>query len=243
MADAAVNLNISELSPLVRLGAADAAVPAPTERPDWTRAELSGRLCELSTMGASSTLTAAFHLVLDAQLDGEPVAWITTTRHTFFPPDVSAGGVDLEALIIVRAPGAPAAGRAADRLLRSGAFGLIVLDLGSSVNPGNPNHPGNPHSPHSPHGPHASHKGAVLPIPLQGRLVQLARAHETAVLCLTEKHPDQPSLGSLVSLRGQPRRRRLGPDRFACGVTIIKDKRHGPGWQCNEVYRGPDGLC
>jgi len=237
VADAAVNLNISELSPLVRLGAADAAVPAPTERPDWTRAELSGRLCELSTMGASSTLTAAFHLVLDAQLDGEPVAWITTTRHTFFPPDVSAGGVDLEALIIVRAPGVPAAGRAADRLLRSGAFGLVVLDLGSSGNPNNPNSSGSPRNSHN------TGRGAVLPIPLQGRLVQLARAHETAVLCLTEKHPDQPSIGSLVSLRGQPRRRRLGPDRFTCGVTIIKDKRHGPGWQCNEVYRGPDGLC
>jgi len=215
MADAAVNLNIAELSPLVRLGAADAAVPAPTERPDWTRAELSGRLCELSTSGAGSALTAAFHLVLDAQLEGEPVAWIAATDHTFFPPDVSAGGVDLEALIVVRAPGATAAGKITDRLLRSGAFGLVVLDLGAS---------------------------AVLPVSLQGRLVQLARTHGTAVLCLTDKKPGRPSLGSLVSLRGRPRRRRRGPDRFACGIEVLKDKRHGPGWSCSEVYRGPDGL-
>ncbi len=197
-------------------GTTGVALPRPAARPAWSRAELAGRLCELSTAASGAVLTVAFHLVLDAQLEGEPVAWVSATDGTFFPPDAAAGGVDLAALVVVRVPDARAAGRAADRLLRSGAFGLVVLDLGA---------------------------GANLPVPLQGRLVQLAGAHDAAVLCLTEKGRDAPSLGSLVSLHGRARRRRRGADRYACGLSVTKDKRHGPGWNFGEVYRGPDGLC
>ncbi len=84
--------------------------------------------------------------------------------------------MDLAALVVVRTGDARTAGRAADVLLRSGAFGLVVLDLGTNT---------------------------ALPTPLQGRLVQLALKHDAAVLCLTDKEPDTASLGSLVSLRGQ----------------------------------------
>ena len=149
-----------------------APVTAPAAQPVWSPAELSGRLCELSTVGnAPAALTAAFGLVLDAQRAGEPTAWITTTADTFFPPDVAASGVDLTALIVVRVPDTRAAGRAADRLLRAGAFGLVVLDLG---------------------------RGVTLATGLQGRLVQLALKHDAVVLCLTEKSSAVPSLGSHV---------------------------------------------
>jgi recombination protein RecA len=108
------------------------------------------------------------------------------------------------------------AGRAADVLLRSGAFGLVVLDLGT---------------------------GAAMPTPLQGRLVQLALKHDAAVVCLTEKQPAEASLGSLVSLRGQTvRRRSRDGHRFTCGITTLKDKRRGPGWTWREVRHGPEGL-
>jgi len=207
--------------------------PQRSPEPAWSRAGLSGRLCELSAApnAASAVLTAACDLILDTQHAGEPVAWITTTTHiffppdlaasgvdlaAFFPPDLAASGVDLAALILVRVRTAADAARAADRLLRSGAFGLVVLDLSGGA--------------------------AEVPIPLQGRLVQLALAHDTAVLCLTEKEHDAPSLGSLVSLHGRARRRRLGPDRFAGELEFLKDKRHGPGWTHRAVYRGPDGL-
>ncbi len=185
------------------------------ETPLWSRAQLAGRLCELSSIPGAALLTAAFRLVLDAQLEGEPVAWITATPDTFFAPDAAENGVDLNALVVIRVPDAQAAARAADRLLRSGAFGLIVMDLNS-----------NP----------------TIPIPLQVRLVQQARTHETALLCLTSKAREAPSLGPMVSLRGQSSCRRLGFDRFRYEIEILKDRHHGPGWRHAEICRGPDGL-
>jgi recombination protein RecA len=216
VADTALDLKIARHPAIVRLRVPDETADAAPTPPLWSRAELSGRLCELSTAGsAPAALTAAFALVLDAQHAGEPTAWITATTDTFFPPDVAASGVDLAALIVVRVPDLRSAGRAADRLLRSGGFGLVVLDLG---------------------------RGAVLATGLQGRLARLAAKHAAAVVCLTEKDSAAPSLGSLVSLRAEAHRHRQGPDRFACGVTILKDKRRGPGRTHREVYRGPDGL-
>lgn len=185
---------------LRRLG--DDVAPLPADRPAWTRAELAGRLSELSGGGDGAVLSAAVSVVLDAQRHGDPVAWVSAQAATFHPPDVAACGVDLSALVVARAVGARQAGRAADVLLRSGAFGLVVLDLGTS---------------------------ATLPTPLQGRLVQLAAKHDTAVLCLTEKTAAEASLGSLVSLRGEVRRRRTGTG-YAYRVRALKDKRRGPGW-------------
>jgi recombination protein RecA len=186
---------------------------APAGDPAWTRAELAGRLSELSAGADGALLSAAMSVVLDTQLTGDPVAWVTATAATFHPPDAAACGVDLAALVVVRARDGRTAGRAADVLLRSGAFGLVVLDLGTS---------------------------AALPAPLQGRLVQLAQKHDAAVLCLTEKTADAASLGSLVSLRGEVRRRAAngaaGADH-AFTIRVLKDKRRGPGW-CSEEVRG-----
>ena len=69
-----------------------------------------------------------------------------------------------------------------------------------------------------------------------------ALAHETLILCLTKKTDRQPSLGSLVSVRGQAHRIHQG-HRFMCQVHVLKDKRRGPGWTDEEWCRGPDGLC
>jgi recombination protein RecA len=151
----------------------------------WSFATLRGRLVELSARGASATLTTAMEIVVEAQTQHEPVAWLTVGAGTFYPPDVAECGVDLAALVVVRAPDATAAARAAERVLRSGAFGLVVIDLGSA-------------------------SGADLSLQIQGRLVTLAQAHDAAVVCLTEKGEDTASLGSLVSLRAQALRTR-GP--------------------------------
>jgi recombination protein RecA len=193
-------------SPALRSGAALRGGPA-----EWSLASLSGRLAELSGDGESAALTLAFGLVREAQLRGQPAAFVAPLTETFFPPDAAAGGVDLDALAVVRTPDP---GRAATHLLRSGAFGLVVLDLGA----------------------------ARLGTALQARLLGLAQKHRAAVLFLTRKAAEEPSLGSLVSLRGAASRRREGWDRFACEVTILKDKRREPGWRHREVCRGPDGL-
>jgi recombination protein RecA len=211
VADPARVLQLRSHPSLVHLDAPETA-PGPRA---WCRAELAGRLCELNPGPASALLTAALALVLDAQREGEPAAWITAAPDTFYPPDAAAGGIDLAALAVVRCTEPGTAGRAADLLLRSGAFGLVVLELGP---------------------------GARLPIPLQGRLVQLAQKHDAAVVCLADRPPAAPSLGSLVSLRALASRRRLADGRFACVLEMIKDKRRGPGWSCEEVCRGPEGL-
>ena len=186
----------------------------PSGRP-WGLEQVAGRLVEISGAGAAAALTLAFGLVLEAQRRGEPVAWIALEERGFYPPDAAEGGVDLGALVVVRVANAKAVGRAADQLVRSGAFGLIVLDLGA---------------------------GADVPTPLQTRLVGLAQKHQTALLCLTEKGGELPSLGSLVSLRVQAQRERICDDRFSCGLAVLKDKRRGPTWTHAEIYRGPAGL-
>ncbi|MEL6759883.1 MAG: recombinase A [Myxococcota bacterium] len=160
-------------------------------------------------------MTVGVGLVLSAQSDGEPVAWIASPQRLFFPPDLAASGVDLEALAVVRVDGANAMARAADKLLRSGAFGLVVLDLG---------------------------RENTIPQALQSRLVGLTQKHESAVVMLTEKSSQHESVGSLISLRAQAKRVRLSVGRFACELDIIKDKRRGPGWTHRELHRGPMGL-
>lgn len=187
----------------------------------WTRGNLSGRLTEISGVGASAPLTAAMGLVLQTQREGEPVAWVTTPLHGFYPPDASDYGIDLDSLAVVRVPTSRNAARAAERLVRSGAFGLIVLDLGTN---------------------------AFVPTALQGRLVSLAQKHDTAIVCLTEKPAETASLGSMVSLRAEVLREAAGVDpedgraMFRCKVHVIKDKRRGPSWSHDEVVRGPAGL-
>ena len=181
----------------------------------WTSTALGGCLAELSGTGASSALTLAFSLVHQVQRHGEPVAWITRTESTFFPPDAAEGGIDLAALPVIRLAGRGQCLRAAEQLVRSGAFGLLVIDLGGCLD---------------------------LPLAAQTRLAGQAVAHGTLILCLTAKTEDEPSLGSLVSVRAHAQRVRRGDGRFTCRVHVLKDKRRGPGWRDEVWCRGPDGV-
>jgi recombination protein RecA len=188
---------------------------------EWGLPALRGRLVELSARGATATLTTAVGLVLEAQGASEPVAWITT-HGSFYPPDVADSGVDLAALVVVRVPSshdsAVVAARSAERLLRSGAFGLIVLDLvGGAPNAGE------------------------ISMAHQGRLVTLAQAHDAAIVCLTDKTRETASIGSLVSLRVEALRSRV-TNGFELTVRALKDKRRGPCWTRSIKARGPAGM-
>jgi recombination protein RecA len=155
-------------------------------------------------------------LVLDAQRRGEPVAWIGRKDAPFYPPDVADAGVDLAALAVVWSGNAIAAAKAADLLVRSGAFGLVVLDLGGE---------------------------ARLSMHATSRLAMLARQHDAAIVCLTDKEAARPSLGPLVSLRAHTASRARGEGgHFRCMASALKDKRWGKIWNIAEVCRGPDGL-
>ena len=187
--------------------------PAPSE---WNLDLLSGRFAELSSEGETASLSAAVSIILEAQERGEPAAWVTAGPSTFFPPDVAASGVDLDSLPVVRAADRMSAARAADWLLRSGAFGVVVLDLGTD---------------------------SEMQIPVQARLAGLAKKHRTALLCMTKKRRDAGSIGSLVSLRAEAHVKKTAFDRFRWEVRVLKDKRRGPGWSYEEEGRGVEGLC
>lgn len=188
---------------------------APSKRTEWKLGTFVGRLAEISADASGSPMTLAFRLVLDAQRHGEPAVWIGQRESVFYPPDVAETGVDLAALPVVRAPDPTGAARAADLLARSGGFGLVLIDLG---------------------------RAGRLPVPAQTRLAGLAKRHGVAVVCLTEKDEERPSIGSLVSLRAHTTGTGRSEDRFRCEALVLKDKRRGPGWKHEVVCHGPDGL-
>src|SRR5436309_14030164 len=70
----------------------------------WSLPEITGRLVEISSAGASASLTVAFNLVREAQMRGEPVGWATSKESIYYRPDVAQDDVDLTVLVIVRMP-------------------------------------------------------------------------------------------------------------------------------------------
>ena len=200
----------------------------PTGGARWERAALGGILTELVGGPRSANVSVASRLILQAQTAGEQVAWVATHRDVFFPPDMAAAGVDLAALPVVWAADGPAeepsafghrhagrAVRAAERLLRSGAFGLIIIDLA---------------------------KNLTLQAAAQGRLLRLAEYHDAQVLIIRRRREDGAYSGSLVTVRVESSREQIGPGRFRCTLTNTKDKRERPGWTTSEEFDGPPGL-
>ena len=160
------------------------------------------RLVELSGTHACARTTTAVSCVIEAQARGELVAWVQPKDGALFPPDLHAAGVDLESFIAIHVPlhGGPfALIRAAEWLARSGAFGLIVIDLTEASPPG-------------------------ASVNWQGRLQGLLRQHDGRVLLLTSNAYEDPSSGPLVGLRIEPRRGPLHDERFELQSRVLKDK-------------------
>jgi recombination protein RecA len=181
--------------------------------------ELFGRLTELVGKDASAGLTAAMGLVRDAQRKKEPALWIADRDSTFFPPDATDLGVDLDCLPVVRAP-VESMVSAADKIIRSGGFGLVVADLTS---------------------PSAAPRWARNDAALS-RLLGSAQKHDAAVVFLT-REASNTSLGSLISLRAEAARSRSVSGSLEVTVITIKDKRRPPGRRLvSELCHGPAGM-
>jgi recombination protein RecA len=154
---------------------------------------------------------------------------------TLYPPDLHQAGIDLDALVVVHVPPdgmnadsgpgkhTPAGVvrphrlcKAAELLLRSGAFGMLVLDLCDGT----------------PHGSDA----------WQGRLLGLARAHHARVVLLTNKPRHADSLGTLVGLRVEPQRFRTAAGQFTVEHQVLKNKSGAPFDVARDHYQGPCGL-
>jgi recombination protein RecA len=201
---------------------------AQAEEPRFSFEALRGRLIELSAGASSAGLSAAMSLVVDAQVAAEPVAWISLHETSFYPPDVVECGVDISALAVIHVPDTASAGRAAERLLRSNAFGLVILDLGA------------PDCVIERNGVHRTGTKA-LSIANQGRLVALAQQSDSLVVCITSKKRALESMGSLISLRADASRER-NSEGFCVTLRVLKDKRRGPGWSRSEPAKAPAGL-
>ena len=141
-----------------------------------------------------------------------------------YPPDLHASGIDFTGLVVVHIPPNHAHPnqrshgllKAAELLLRSGGFGLVVVDLSPfSLSP--------------------------TDTAWQGRLLSLAREHRARVVLLTEKDEHHASLGPLVSVRIEPQRQRVGPGQFSITPRLLKNKpglpKPGP-----TIFRAPWGL-
>lgn len=211
-----------------------------------------GRLVEISGVGASARHTTAAALVRQAQLEGETTAWVQPAGGPLYPPDLAESGVDLGALVVVHVPadrGQVGLARAAELLLRSGAFGLCVVDLsvpetcpegqvvrapaaaivcpeGQALSDMSPQ-PARP----------PRLKGSAW----QARLAALARMHHSRVVVLTKAASGRDSLGPMVGLRVDPRRERRAPGVFAVRPEIVKHKG-APVLAAPSLRRGPWGL-
>jgi recombination protein RecA len=178
----------------------------------------AGRITELSSARAQGRFTAAVSIVMRAQAEGEPIVWIQPKGGSLFPPDLHEAGVDLGGLTVVHIP--PAAGargrvRAAELVLRSGAFGAVVVDLTDGL-------------------PRSS--------AWSGRLHGLAHQHACRVVVLTSTDESRGSAGPLVGVRLQPTRDRRGPGRFAVSARVLRDKSGLGVTPMEEVRRGPWGA-
>ncbi len=181
-------------------------------------ASLSGRLVEVSGLGGNAGLSIAMQWVRATQVQKELAAWVQLGPSVPFIPDVVALGIDLKALPFVIMPTLVSVMRSAEHLLRSGAFGLVVVDLGCSIGP-------------------IKQKDPQLPMAALSRILGLAQKHHTAVVCLSEKSRESPSLGSLVSLRIH-----CGRSGAQVRAEVVKDKHAGPGRQAAWSFASVPGV-
>ena len=198
------------LQPLSKL-----SQPLTDNKPGWNLGELRGRLIEISEPQPMVALSLSFLLVHEVQSAGGYAAWISSRDSTFFPPDVGKGGVDLRNLPVLRMADTQSLGRAAEVLLRSGAFQLVILDLGHDH---------------------------TIPIARLAQLNGLARKHDACAVFLTCKQNDEQSVGPLISLHARTSRQHIETDTFSCDVQAVRDKRRGRKWTWQTRFSGVNGY-
>jgi recombination protein RecA len=180
----------------------------------------AGRLVELCAGPTAAQSSIAAMVLRHAQAEGDPVAWVQPSDAGLFPPDLAAAGLDLDALVVVHVPAKDpsASTRAAELILRTGAFGALVIDLSCSI--------------------------ASLPrgSAWQGRLLGLAREHACRVIVLSPHGRARASLGALVSLRFDVRRARIAPGRFRVEANVLKDKSGLAPKTLTTTFEAPMGV-
>ncbi len=179
---------------------------------------LRGRLTELSGAQHSAQMSLVAHWIRQVQEQGQVAAWVHCPPCLLYPPDLADAGIDLDRLLVVHVPAPHAITRAGDLLLRSGALGLLLLDMRQQ---------------------RPADRGWT------NRLLSLAHKHESRVVCLTSSPQNRDSLSSLVGLRVEARlawEEKSEGGHFSLSMVVLKDKRGNPQRRFEEVCRGPLGL-
>ncbi|MDE0310488.1 MAG: hypothetical protein OXI60_11770 [Acidiferrobacterales bacterium] len=198
------------LQPLSRL-----VQPLSGNRPGWNFQEVQGRLVEISEPHPVAALSFCFLLVHEVQMTGGSAVWVGSTDSTFYPPDAEKGGIDLRNLPILRLADTRSLVRAAEILLRSGAFQLVLLDLGRSH---------------------------TMPVARLAQLNGLVRKHGACAVFLTRKPHNEQSVGPLISLHARTSRQRVETNAFFCELQILRDKRRGRKWTWQTCLCGVKGY-
>ena len=196
------------------------------QRLNWP--DLVGRLVEVVGGPRSLRLAWLAQLTTQVQAAGDVAVWLQTMESTSFPPDLQRAGVALDGLPILRLADFAAQLRAADVLLRSGAFGLCAIDATAASQ-------------------RALDASRSLDNAL-GRLLGLCQKHASSLVFLTPEPTQQANTQenagflqtSLVSLRFTVARDREASQQLRLEVT--KDKRRGPATLRAEFGGGPDGI-
>lgn len=180
----------------------------------WSRVSLSGHVVEVVGSASGADLSAVMSLLLEAQRLDEPVAWVTTRASLFYAPDARQLGLDVEAISVVRVSQSAVAARAAERLLRSGGFGVVVLDLEDD-----------------------NEVADALTV----RLAQLARLHDAVLLAVVQLRRTG-AFGTHASLRVGMERTRVGRGRFVREVRVDRARGGLVAEAYSEEVDGPPGL-
>jgi len=221
----------------------------------WSPTHLCGRLTQIDSYGPSASLSLLAGLVAEVQQNGDPLAWVTTQSSYFYPPDFDAAGIDLKTLPVIMVKNATQGARSAQRLLASGAFTLIVVDTGLG---------GHIPTPLMSRllGLVAKHASVLIFLVRNRAAGNITTADPIRTERLGERsiqnsrqssrqnHPQNalidlqqsPSISPLISLRAVSETKRVDYDHFVSTLSVIKDKRYGPGWSHQEHFRGPPGL-
>jgi recombination protein RecA len=179
----------------------------------WRFDNLIGILAEVSEEVPSGAVSFVAEIMAEAQSQNEAIAWVAGAETIFFPPDLAERGLDLSAIAVIRAGGETDSLTATEWLARSGAMGLVVVDANGNW----------------------SVSDASL-----GRIQKIAERNHCAIVFLTRKRRQDPSLGSRIALRGCIRRSDAGP--FAIDIHAIKDKRANSSSRQSRRYHGPTGM-
>jgi hypothetical protein len=158
-----------------------------------------GRVIELCGSVGRGRFTMATQFLLVAQHAGESCAWVQQEESGLYPPDLAHAGVRLDDLLVLQTPareGAVAVAKGAELLLRSGGFGLVVIDLVHGI-------------------PRGTSWAA--------RLCGLARHHQVRVVLLTTSNAGEASVGATIAVRAEPQRIQVGV-RYMLDVVLLRDR-------------------